>query len=182
MTPADFLSITTAAPRNAQLLAELPALNLPHCHIVAGCLFQAVWNQQAGAPLEQGIKDWDVFYFDPDTSYEAEDRVIKAVAAQFGDWVEVRNQARVHLWYEQKFGRPRQPLTSSEHGIASFLVECTCVGINVATGAVVAPFGLDDIATGRLVENRANASPDLFAAKAKSYQSRWPWLTIHPAE
>jgi uncharacterized protein len=68
MSPADFMSLTTSAPRNARLLAELPAFDLPDCHIVAGCLFQAVWNHRSGAPLEQGIKDWDIFYFEPDTS------------------------------------------------------------------------------------------------------------------
>jgi uncharacterized protein len=106
--------------------------------------------------------------------------VIKALGAHFGPWVEVRNQARVHLWYEQKFARPRAPLTSSAHGIGSFLVECTCVGIHVGSGDLVAPFGLDDLYAGRLVENAANASPELYAAKARSYQSRWPWLTIDP--
>ena len=178
MVPDEFLALTTSAPRNARLLAELPSFELPDCHIVAGCLFQTVWNHRTGAPLEHGIKDWDVFYHDPDTSYEAEDRVIKALAAHFGDWVEVRNQARVHLWYGQKFGRQRAPLASSADGIGSFLVECTCVGIHVGSGGLVAPFGLADLWAGRLVENRANSSRDLFAAKAASYQARWPWLTI----
>lgn len=178
MSPSEFLTITTNAPRNAHLLADLPGFNLPDCHIVAGCLFQSVWNHRSGLPLERGIKDWDVFYFDPDTSYEAEDKVIKALAAHFGDWVEVRNQARVHLWYQQKFGHRRAPLISAADGIGSFLVECSCVGIHVQSGDLVAPFGLADLWAGRLVENRFNNSRDLFMAKAESYRSRWPWLII----
>jgi uncharacterized protein len=176
---AQFLNITTKAPRNAILLEALRSFNLPQCHLVAGCLFQAVWNHQCGRPLEDGIKDWDVFYFDDaDTSYEAEDQVIKAIAARFGPDVEVRNQARVHLWYGPKYGVERAPLKSSEAGIGSFLVECSCVGISVETGALVAPYGLGDLWAGRLVPNQASGTPDLFAAKAASYQARWPHLTI----
>jgi uncharacterized protein len=176
---ARFLDITTKAPRNGRLLQELRSFDLPQCHVVAGCLFQAVWNHQSGRPLEDGIKDWDVFYFDDaDTSYEAEDRVIQALANTFGPYVEVRNQARVHLWYGPKYGVERAPLKSCEDGIASFLVECSCVGINVATGGLVAPYGLDDLWAGKLVRNEASGTPDLFAAKAASYQARWPHLTI----
>jgi uncharacterized protein len=58
-----------------------------------------------GRPLDYGIKDYDLGYFDDsDLSYEAEDAVIRRVKAAFDEplrsTVEVRNQARVHLWFE----------------------------------------------------------------------------------
>jgi hypothetical protein len=53
------------------------------------------------------VKDYDVFYFDDsDLSWDAEDAVIRRVqeaVADLGVTVEVKNQARVHLWYEQRF-------------------------------------------------------------------------------
>ncbi|HUB15598.1 MAG TPA: nucleotidyltransferase family protein, partial [Acetobacteraceae bacterium] len=95
-------------PANVALLSRLPSLVLDQCYLTAGCLFQAVWNRSSGQAADWGIKDYDVFYFDEhDLSWEAEDAVIQRVAALSGDLgirVETRNQARVHLWYEQRFG------------------------------------------------------------------------------
>jgi hypothetical protein len=55
-----------------------------------------------------GITDYDVFYFDAnDLSWEAEDAVIQTAREMDGDLpdrVEIRNQARVHLWYPLEFG------------------------------------------------------------------------------
>ena len=83
-------------------------LALPQCHVTAGCLFQTVWNVLSGRPPAENIKDYDVFYFDGrDLSWEAEDEVIRRVsplAEKLGLPVEVKNQARVHLWYRQRFG------------------------------------------------------------------------------
>ena len=42
----------------------------------------------------------------PDHSFEAEDKMIRKITAAtsgFGDIIEVRNQARVHLWYEASY-------------------------------------------------------------------------------
>ncbi len=55
---------------------------------------------------------------------------------------------------------------------------CTCVGIDVADGALYAPDSLQDLADGVLRINPRHALPDLFRAKAASYQARWPWLRV----
>ena len=41
---SSFLKLVQANPVNAALLNLLPRLNLPDCWLVAGCLFQSVWN------------------------------------------------------------------------------------------------------------------------------------------
>jgi hypothetical protein len=69
-----------------------------------------------GRPLDYGIKDYDLGYFDgSDLSYEVEDAVIRRVKAAFDEplrsMVEVRNQASVHLWFETKFSEPYGPLS-----------------------------------------------------------------------
>jgi hypothetical protein len=82
------------------VLTVMRELDLPDWRLFSGAVYQAVWNAQTGRPVGYGIKDYDIGYFDADTSWDAEDAVIKRVAAAFEpplrDQVEVRNQARVH--------------------------------------------------------------------------------------
>ena len=181
MQPEAFLRCAMANPVNRRLMQALPSLGLRECHLTAGCLFQAVWNDVAGRSAEWGVKDYDVFYYDEDLSWEAEDRVIRrvtAMAGELGVTVEAKNQARVHLWYESRFGRPYPPLRSARDGIDRYLVACTCVGIDTATGGLYAPYGLHDIRAGVLRINPVNPDPVLFQAKAVHYRTRWPFLTI----
>ena len=184
MTPEHLLHDTAADPINAALLDILPRLHLPQCHLTAGCLFQAVWNRVSGHPPGWAVKDYDVFYFDAaDPSWEAEDAVIRQVkqaTAALGATVEVKNQARVHLWYPARFGAPYPELRSSRDGIDRYLIACTCVGVDVATRAVHAPDGFADLEAGVLRMNPLATQTDLFRAKAASYQARWPWLQIAP--
>lgn len=167
---------------NATLLSRLPTLSLEDCHLTAGCLFQSVWNRHSGRKADEGIRDYDIFYFDDrDLSWGAEDDVIRRVDAltrDLGVKVEVRNQTRVHRWFERRFGASCPPLASAREGIDRFLVACTCVGIEVASGVLYAPNGLEDLSRGVLRSNPANARPALFRQKAEDYQTRWPWLTI----
>lgn len=175
------LNLAMANPINAEITARLPSLGLDQCFLTAGCLFQAVWNHQSNLPPAHEVKDYDVFYFDTDLSYEAEDAVIRAAEQLFQDLdvnVEVRNQARVHLWYGQKFGRPYSQLHTARQGIDRYLVAGTCIGLEVATGEVYAPYGLEDVEQGVLRINPHHREPELFGVKARSYQARWPWLKI----
>ncbi len=183
-TPS-FLPAILQNPINRAILARLPALGLPDAWLTAGCLFQTVWNLQTGRPPAEGIKDYDIFYFDGgDLSWEAEDREIRRLGHALRDLaapVELKNQARVHLWYGERFGSEYPQLRSSRDGIDRFLVECTCVGVQAgADGAmeVYAPNGLDDLTRGILRPNPRSPSPALFLAKAESYRARWPWLRI----
>ncbi len=182
MTPEDFISYALSNPANAALLSRLPSLSLNQCHLTAGCLFQTAWNHLSGRPADWGIKDYDVFYFDDcDLSWNAEDAVIQrvnAVADDLGISLETRNQARVHLWYEQRFGGRYPQLASARDGIDRYLIACTCVGIEVASGELYAPNGLQDLEAGALRINPLNPRPDLFQQKAGDYQARWPWLSI----
>ncbi len=107
MTEAQFIEGALANSVNAELLARLRSLDLPECHLTAGCPFQPIWNKRSGQPAGWGIKDYAVFDFDPDTSWDAEDQIIRQIAAATTDLsvvVEARNPARVHLWYPTRFG------------------------------------------------------------------------------
>ena len=175
---AAFLRDVSRNPVNAAILARWDRLGLPDAWLVAGCLFQTIWNLRCGRAAGSGIKDYDLFYFDAgDLSDAGEQRTQAHVDAAFGDLgvtFEVANQARVHLWYPGHFGRPYPPLSSSQDGIRRFLVLETCVGVR--PGAVDAPYGLDGIHAGTLSPNPLTPYPELFAAKAASYRARWPHL------
>ena len=182
MQTEEFIALALRNPNNRALLARLPALGLPDAWLTAGCLFQTVWNLRHNQDPQAGIKDYDLFYFDAgDLSSEAESEVERVVARAFVDLpikLDVKNQARVHTWYETKFGAPYPQLVDARDGIDRYLVACTCVGIAVDDKRLHAPFGLYDLAAGRLRINPRNAQPDQFAKKALSYKARWPWLEI----
>lgn len=181
LTVENLVRIAMTNPVNVQIVERLPGLGLSQCMLTAGCLFQAVWNQQAQLPPAWGVKDYDVFYFDEDLSWEAENEVIQAAQRLFQHLdvnVELKNQARVHLWYPQRFGGAYPQLQSSREGIDRYLIAGTCMGLDVETGEVYAPNGLTDTEQGLLRINRKNPRPDLFDLKARSYQARWPWLKI----
>ena len=184
-----FVSETLQNPHNAALLERLPFLALPDAWLVAGCLFQTVWNLRSGRQPTANIKDYDLFYFDGNDLSEAAEQAVQARAtALFADLpitVEAKNQARVHLWYERWFGYPYEPLQSARRGIERFLVPCTCVGLQpAAAGAppvLYAPYGLEELYAGLLRPNPACPHLPLFEAKARSYRERWSWLTVQSA-
>jgi len=165
---------------NRAILDRWGDLALPQGWLVAGCLFQTVWNLQAGRPPETDIKDYDLFYFDgADLSEDAERAVqarADAVLGDLGVTIEVANQARVHVWYESFFGRPYTALGSSRAGIERFLVPATCLGVR--PGEVCAPYGLEALYRGELAMNPLVPHRELFERKAASYRARWPALTI----
>jgi len=173
-----------ADPANAAILARLPELGLDDCWLVAGCICGPVWNALSGQPPAAHVRDYDIFYWDPDTSWEAEDAVIARADIVFGDLGivhEVRNQARVPLWFQEHFGRPYPATACSADNIAAFVVAGTSIGLrpDVHGGhEVCAPWGLEDLFAGILRPNPRNPTPDRFAAKCASYQARWPWLEI----
>jgi len=73
MNQSEFLATALRNPVNAAISDELFRLGLPDAWIVSGCLVQTVWNALTARAPDYGINDYDVFYFDPDTSWAAED-------------------------------------------------------------------------------------------------------------
>ena len=133
-----------------------------------------------------GLRDADPFSFDPDTSWDAEDAVIRRGAELFGDLpvlVEIRNEARVHLWYADRFGTPAPPFRDCAYAIDAFAALC-CYGVTVdADGRprVYAPYGFDDLLRLVVCPNRRGPAPrHVYEAKAARWTSVWPELTVLP--
>jgi uncharacterized protein len=187
MNTEEFLSSALRNPANETIARELFEAAPPDAWIVSGCLVQTVWNVLTGRAVDYGINDHDIFYFDPDTSRAAEDGVIRKLQQRLawcGVAIEVRNQARVHLWYPDKHCLPYPPLACSTEGIDRFLTRNTQVGIrrNADGYDVYAPNGFGDIEGMVVRPNRGpNFSPANYAAKAARWKSLWPELTVLPA-
>lgn len=181
-------SLSTALSSNetlTEVLSRAPSLQLPHWYLTAGCLFQTIWNVVTGRAPTHGIKDYDLFYFDDsDLSWEAEDSVIRAaenVFAGVAAEVEVRNQARVHLWYRQKFGFDCPVYTSTEEAIGCFGATTCCLGIRLLPDGrtrVYAPHGLADVFNLVLRPNPVLFTRELYEAKARRWRATWPELTV----
>src|SRR5262252_4388905 len=119
-----------------QVLSGARHLCLPDWLVFSGAVYQPVPNHLTGRPLDNGIKDYDLAYFDAsDLSYEAQDTVIRRVKAAFDEplrsMVEVRNQARVHLWFEGKFGEHYLPLSCTAEALGRFTAATFAAGIRL---------------------------------------------------
>lgn len=188
---ARLIEIVRATPTTWKVLETARDLDLPDWMIFSGAVYQPVWNHLTGRPLDYGIKDYDLAYHDDrDTSYEAEDVVIRRVAAAFEpplrDLVEVRNQARVHLWFEKKFGadEPYPPLEDSAAALKRFVATAFCVGVRLEKDdalRVWAPFGLEDLFALRLRPNPLRVKgAGGWERTTGSAKARWPEVSIQP--
>jgi hypothetical protein len=159
---------------------------LPDCWLVAGCLAQTVWNLAAGAPPMAGIRDIDIVYHDPTdlsaTAEAAHEARLRAVLSGLAARLDVKNQARVHLWYEARFGRAIAPYRSTAAAIATYPSTATAIGIRMQGEAceICAPFGLTDLLAGVVRPNRVLVSQAAYQAKAARWGAQWPGLRIIP--
>jgi hypothetical protein len=185
---ARFETILRAAPNLMRVLSVARELDLPDWLVFSGAVYQPVLNHLTGRAPDYAIKDYDLAYFDASNiSYEAEDVVIRRVAAAFeppfDKLVEVRNQARVHLWFEGKFGEPYAPLTCSAEALERFVSATFSVGVRLEADerlTIVAPFGLDDLFALRMRPNPRRPTNG-FARAVASLTVRWPELRVEPS-
>ena len=187
MDKDQFLTAALQNPANEIIAEELFRLALPDAWLVSGCLVQTAWNVLTNRAVDYGINDYDVFYFDSDTSWAAEDAVIRKLhdaLEKLNVKVEARNQARVHLWYAEKHGLPYPPLKNSTAGIDRFLTN-TRIGLRRTQGGydVYAPDGFDDVADMIVRPNpAANFSAVNYGKKAARWKQLWPEITVLPAD
>lgn len=183
------VQILRASPALMTVLETVREVDLPDPLVFSGAVYQTVWNALTGRPADHGLKDYDVGYFDTDTSYAAEDVVLRRVAAALPkplrDRVEVRNQARVHLWFPQHFGAPYEPLAGTAEALTRFVCPAFAVGVRLGQERrmeVVAPFGLDDVFAMRLRPNPRRPLSRDWDTIIGSVRRRWPELTVEPAQ
>jgi hypothetical protein len=178
-------AIIRNSPLLVAVLERARDMRLRDWRVVSGALYNTVWNVLTGKPPNTGIKDVDLFYWDDgDLSYEAEDVVIRRGADIFADLpVEIRNQARVHLWYEDHFGTPYAPLRSSAEGVDRFASKTHAVSVRLEDDGALslyAPYGLDDLFSFRITANRLMDNRRTHETKGARAMSIWPQVTVEP--
>jgi hypothetical protein len=168
-------------------LRRARAMGLRDWRIVSGAVYNTVWNVLTGREPLTGIKDVDLFYWDDgDLSYEAEDAVIRRGALVFAGLplpVEIRNQARVHLWFDERNGTSGYPrLTSARHGIDVFLETPGMLGIHPTGGGafdVYAPLGYGDLFGFVHRRNPGSVGPEAhYVEKSARRKAHYPRLTV----
>jgi len=172
-------------PTIGSLLDRWHAIDLPDARLSGSLIAQAHWNEVFGFGPHHGIDDLDIVYFDAgDLSHESELAVERRIAAQFADLpvrVDVKNQARVHLWYQAKFGYAIEPYRSIAGAIATFPTTSSAVGVRGGDGRdIIAPFGLADLLHPRVRANAVQITEAYFEQKAARWRRFWPDLEILP--
>jgi hypothetical protein len=79
---------------NVLILERTAQLGFEDWWLTAGCIAQSVWNIACERDVHAGIRDYDLFYYDPDTSWDAENDVIYDAKRIFADLpveVQIRN-------------------------------------------------------------------------------------------
>jgi hypothetical protein len=178
-------AIVRATPPLMQVLSGARHLCLRDWLLFSGAVYQPVLNHLTGRALDYGIKDYDLGYFDAsDLSYDAEDAIIRRVKAVFKEplrsMVEVRNQARVHLWFEAKFGEAYGPLSSTAEALERFASATFAVGVRLESDDrlhIEAPFGLGDLFALRLCPNPRRKTVG-FARASEDVRRRWPEVVV----
>jgi GrpB-like predicted nucleotidyltransferase (UPF0157 family) len=167
------------------ILKKAPTLEMKNWYLGAGCISQTVWNYKFGFDLNNGINDYDLVYFDEsDTSYEAEDKYIQEGKKLFGDVpVEIRNQARVHLWYKSHFGGEIEPYESVEDAIRTWPTTSNAIGIRIDENEnfkIFSPFGLSDLMGLIVRANKIKITEEIYMKKVDRWTKVWPNLVVVP--
>lgn len=178
-------AIVRADPDLMTVLEGVRAEGLNDWLIFSGAVYQSVWNHLTGRPAGHGIKDFDVGYFDPDYSWDAEDAVIRRVAARFDEplrsRVEVRNQRRVSEWFPEKFGQPWPPVGATAEALSRFVAPAFAVGVRLEPDdrlTVEAPFGLGDMFAMVLRPNPTRPLAADWDRVVEKLTARWPELKV----
>lgn len=171
--------------RFMRMLRLVRDLRVPDACIGAGAVRNLVWDRMHGLGEPRPESDVDVAWFDPGDLSRGRDRALQrslSAAAPDIPW-EVTNQAAVHLWFEDLFGHPVEPLRSIEDAVASWPEYATSVAVALDDGdqpRVIAPHGLDDLFAMVVRRNPRRVSERTCRERVagKHYLERWPRVRV----
>lgn len=182
-----FISILKENKDLITILDYICELNLPNFYIAAGSIFQTIWNYYDQKPLNFGIKDIDIIYYDPNNlSKESEKKLENKIIEHFkvlnlNYEFDIHNEARMHLWKKENENKDIDQYKNSEDAIDQWIATVHSIGITKENDniKVYAPYGLSDIfsKTIRPIKHKAN-SKELYDKKAESWQKRFDNLNI----
>ncbi|NIN63523.1 MAG: hypothetical protein GTO63_02160, partial [Anaerolineae bacterium] len=162
---------------------------LPNWYIGGGAVPQTVWNHYHGFDPNHEILDFDIIYFDDtDLTRATEEGIEKELSARYPDCpakLDVTNEARAHLWYEQRFGKAIKPYTCTEDAIYSFPTTASAVGVTISEGGeleIYAPLGLTDLLGLVVRANKITITRHVYEEKCRRWKKAWPRVTVIPWE
>lgn len=177
--------------KNKKLMAVLKVLEeysktnprFKDYYVGAGSVNQTVFNYLSGNEIDYGIKDFDIVYYDEDLSYEAEDIIIKDLDKMFKDKsieFDVKNEARVHIWYNEKYGDKREPYTSTEDAISKWGATVTCIGVRLENNKLITfcPYGLNDLFSMTIRPVKVYFTKEAYDSRCERWLKKWPNLNI----
>lgn len=167
------------------ILERLEGYGLDNYYVAAGAINQTVFNYYHNNSMDYLIDDYDIVYYDEDLSYEKEDKIIKEINLLCKDLnvsLDIKNQARVHLWFENKFGYSIEPNKSVEDAISKWGSTVTCIGVRLKNNelTIFAPYGLNDLFSLIIRPNKENFIKKGYEEKTRKWKQNWPKLTIIP--
>lgn len=170
-----------------QVFDALDQIGLKNYYIGAGAVTQSVWNDLSGYATDYGISDIDLVYYDDQHLEEGHEqelkRKIEECLPDFPLWIDLKNQARVHIWYKDKFGYEIQPYESLEHAINTWPTTATSLGLRRENGeewVLYAPFGIKDIFSMKIKANPRQITEEIYMKKVNKWTKKWPGLVYEP--
>ena len=168
-----------------EILKRLEKSNLKKYYVGAGCINQTVFNYLHGFKIDANINDYDIVYYDEDTSYEKENIVIKYVKEILKDLevdIDIKNEARVHLWYNKKYNANILPYTSLEDAISRWGTTITCIGVRLENNNLIvdAPYGLNDLFNMIIRPVKIDFKEEDYIRKVNKWKKNWPKLKKLP--
>lgn len=162
-------------------------LRLPNFYIAAGSVFQTIWNYYDNKPLNYGIKDIDVIYYNKDDlSVDTDINYFNlindyCINQGYNYEIDVSNEARMHLWKKEKFNIDVEQYVNSEDAINKWIATVHAIGITKKNEKIkiYAPYGLSDIysKTIRPIKHKYNTK-EIYDKKANGWNERFSDLNI----
>lgn len=167
------------------ILERLQDYGLDNYYVAAGAINQTVFNYYHNNSMDYLIDDYDIVYYDEDLSYEKEDKIIKEINLLCKDLnvsLDIKNQGRIHLWFENKYGYSIEPNKSVEEAISKWGSTVTCIGVRLKNNklTIFAPYGLNDLFSLIIRPNKENFNKIGYDEKTRKWKQNWPKLTIIP--
>lgn len=182
-----FISILKKNTDLMTILDYIYELNLPNFYIAAGSVFQTIWNYYDDKPINYGIKDIDIIYYDSskltkEDEKKLENKIIKHFRNLNMNYeFDVHNEARMHLWKKENENQNIDQYKNSEDAISKWIATVHSIGITKENNdiKVYAPYGLSDIfsKTIRPIKHKYN-SKKLYDKKVDSWSKRFDNLNI----